>query len=318
MAETRHRYGSAFLDDVAQCVTKSPRLRRPRWRCRIPQPRLWPVGRDRVRVGKSDEGIGYRNRDRSHGAFGGLVIEDGDAAHLAAARLRADDEFLQTLFADDDKRIRIERAVSRSAVAPFSSPVRTAPATRRRAGGMFRSGLGQAPKSSGCRSEPRWRAARAFPARRARAPVRAIVDQPPADCGLVSRRGGLGKRTVLLGAEHAGFLAAIAPLESLDGVEGAGADLFGAETFEIAEPSQIGLDGETIGLGNCCKAGGNAACVLFAAAAPLADAVLFADGAWCASRVRISPQRAWLPAGQMPAAARRPAGRPQGSQPSHS
>jgi len=45
-------------------------------------------------IRKTLEGSRHRGGDRPHHAFSRLIVEDGDAAQLAAARLHADDEAL--------------------------------------------------------------------------------------------------------------------------------------------------------------------------------------------------------------------------------
>ena len=203
---------------------------------RRPRPR--PVARERR------ERARHRHHHRVHGAFHRLVVEDGDAAHLAVlARRRA--RRISSGPACPTRRRSPARsdAVGRcGAAAGPSSAARTRPrASRRCRCGRSRSALGPAPSSSACRWWPGSRLRREL-ARQAEARAgRRVVDQAPADfvlrgCAAAAQRGAL------LRVEDAGRLGLVALLERLDGVDQPVAEFAVDQAVVVAGPDQVGLD----------------------------------------------------------------------------
>ena len=95
MAKARHDDGAAFLGSPTRrqkIAARADHDRRRVFDCA-------PHSRQRrgLGVGKALKRAGGRGRDCRHDAFGRLIVEDGDAAHFAAACLRADNEILQPL-----------------------------------------------------------------------------------------------------------------------------------------------------------------------------------------------------------------------------
>ena len=156
-----------------------------------------------IRVGESLEAFGHRDGDRGHDAFGGLIVKDGDAAHFAAARLGADDKFLQPLHPEMTKESGSSVDARRCAGAAFFSSSNSAgnAASRRRKVSIS---IWPCRTSSGCRCGPARSAVRASRQAEARPGCR-IVDQAPA-----GRRLRALRRRSRVSIAESGFLAGFA------------------------------------------------------------------------------------------------------------
>src|SRR5258707_3697580 len=220
--------GAVIADDNAGAVFDGLAWRRPR---------DLRAGRKRIKRAR------HRNHHRLHGAFGGLVVENGEDANLVALGLSADVELLQALHARQHEEIRLDHGVFDLAsgrlllfllgelcgagaglLAPRKLNLDGAgggtPFGAVGVGGLLRHEL---------RRDAEPRAGAGF------------GDDLPADILLPPLRG-LGEHAALLRIEHAGLLAAFGFLEFLDGGYHALADLARYGAVVLAHPGQVRLD----------------------------------------------------------------------------
>ena len=200
--------------------------------------------------GKRHERARHRRHQRVHGAFHRLVVEDGDAAHLAVAGIAAHDHLLQPLHAGDDERFRLNRAALDTAarqlllllehalqcragvdaecfdlqLALLRGPARAVGAGRL----LVASLAGQADARSGDR----------------------VFGEPPAD-RLLARRDRGRKRRALRRAHHACDRILVPRLVGLHGLHQPLAELAVDRSAEIAAPGQVVLDRHAIGHRDC-------------------------------------------------------------------
>jgi hypothetical protein len=195
-------------------------------------------------VGKALKRAGGRGRDCRHDAFGRLIIEDGDAAHFAAARLRADNEVLQPLDAGNDEGASPEHARGDATLRGLLFILEQC--RQRRFGVAERLDLDLALRrgppaaaagGTGIRHE-------FFRQAEARAGL-GIIDQPPPD-GCRRPFRGRGKRVALGRCENAGRPVVQALLKHFDRGSRTLVEVAGG-AFVVAEQGKIGLDGEPLG-----------------------------------------------------------------------
>ena len=161
----------------------------------------------------------------------------------------AGDEFLEPLHADDDEGVRLELAVFDLTVPRRLSEV-VEQRRQRRFAQTHRLDLDLAALRGPAAADTARAALRQKLHRQSKPGAGCgIVEHPPAQ-RLLRRLGGGVQHRALVGAEHAGFLGAVALLERLGGGERQGVAILHAAGVKIVQQGKIGLHGTTFAIGN--------------------------------------------------------------------